>query len=183
MTKQDTPGARPLKNLDHERFAHMIVRGLKVVEAYEEIGNTGHPQNARRLRRKPDVAARINFLMTEAARVTVFDAAWIKDRLARHAEHLTEVVVDPKTGIKKPGPLFNASAGARALELLGKEAGLFKDRVELGGTVQVANRELFARLTTEERQVLRTMLVAAAARTPAPANENEPGEESEAAAK
>lgn len=165
----------PLKNTRQEKFAYFIVRGSDVGEAFIKAGYPKNKSNANRLMKDPAVVARIEFLQTQATLLTVYDATWVKDRLARHAEALTEVIVT-EDGSKKPGPLFNPSAGNRALELLGKEHGMFKDKIELGGKVQIANRELFEKLTPEERANLRAMLITAAARMPRPANENDDGD-------
>lgn len=191
---QHEPVATPLPNRRHEVFANQIARGKALLEAYSVAGyvvnGPENKANASRVLNRPDVQGRIAWFQLEAVKVTIYDAAWIKDRLARHAEHLTEVVdvekiVETQVGtgknakiikkvvvVKEGGPLFNPSAGNRALELLGKEHGLFKDKIELGGTVRVANTELFERMTRDERQVLRGMLMMALQRAPAPANEN-----------
>jgi hypothetical protein len=166
-------GSRALKDEKWERFAVLMAKGDKPKNAcYEIAGYTKNSGNAKRLAERPEVAARIQFLQAESAKHTIYDVAWVKDRLARHAEHLTEVI-ELDDGTKKPGPMFNASAGARALELVGKELGLFKERIELGGKVAVQNTELFSKMTTEERAAMRAMLLAASARTPRPANEND----------
>lgn len=165
-------GSRSLKDEKWERFAVLMAKGAYPKSTcYEMAGYSKNAGNAKRLEERPEVAARIKFLSTEATKITIYDVAWVKDRLARHAEHLTEVIVN-EDGSKTAGPMFNASAGARALELVGKELGLFKERIELGGKVAVANTELFQKLTPEERAGMRAMLLAASARTPRPANEN-----------
>lgn len=168
---------KPLRTLKHERFANLIVRGKSVSDAYVAAGYKKNAGNAKRLFSQQDVRDRVEWLMIEAAKLTVYDAAFIKDRLAQHAVNLTETEIDEETGRKKAGPLFNASAGVRALELLGKEHGLFKEKIELGGKVQVANRELFEKMTPEERATFRAMLVTAASRLPRPANENAEAED------
>lgn len=167
-------GSRALKDEQWERFAVFMAKGTYPKSiCYEMAGYSKNAGNAKRLAERPEVAERIKFLSIEATKITIYDIAWVKDRLARHAEHLTEVI-ELEDGTKKPGPMFNASAGARALELVGKELGLFKERIELGGKVAVANTELFQKLTPEERAAMRAMLVTAAGRAPRPANENSP---------
>lgn len=156
-------GASPLQDPKHEIYANAIAKGLSFAEAHEKAGYAPHRANVRRLSKVPAVMARVAWLQEQAAKVTVADITWIKSRLAQHAMNLTEVIED-KDGNKKPGPLFNASAGNRALELLGKEGGMFKDKIELGGTVQVQNTELLEKMTPEERAEVREILRAAAAR-------------------
>lgn len=172
----DVPGSRPLRNRRHESFCHAIVRGLNATKAYVKVGYAAHANNASRLHAQSDIQQRIEWLRVEVAKRVVHDAVWIKERLAKHAENLTATFYDEDTGLKMPGPMFNAAAGARALELLGKEHGLFKEKIELGGQVQVANRELLERLSPEERALMRGLLVAAAARAPRPANDDAPAE-------
>lgn len=176
---QATPGAEPLPNHRQEAFANLLAKGNPIAASYAKAGFKPSAGNATRLGKDERVQARVLFLKEQIAAATVYDTAWIKGRLARHAEVLTELTVDPETGEKKPGPLFNAHAGARALELLGKEAGLFKDKIELGGKVQVENTTLLRKLTPEERASMREMLRAAAEREALgeePGEAEEPGE-------
>jgi phage terminase small subunit len=51
-----------------------------------------------------------------------------------------------------------------ALTELGRHFGLFKDKVEISGQVQIANVELLQKLTPEERAEIRSILVGAATR-------------------
>ncbi len=179
---EETPtaaGSRALRNEKHERFCLLILKGKTRNDAYRLIGNKSNTSNAKRLLAQEDVQDRIAWLRDERAKAQVYDSAWIKDRLARHAEHLTEVIVD-EDGTKRPGPMFNPSAGARSLELLGKEHGMFKEKIELGGKVGVQNTEVFERMTPEERAMMRTMLTVAAARAGKPANSNEEAQADEA---
>lgn len=158
------PGSLPLSDHRKERFANLLVLGMGPTDAHEKAGYSRNSGNAARLKQSQAVSQRVQWLTLEAAKLTIYDAAWIKDRLARHADALTRISVDPDTGEKIPGPMFNASAGNRALELLGKEHGMFKEKVELGGQVQVANLDLLRRLTPEERAAIKATLLAAAER-------------------
>lgn len=168
---QPAPGARRLRNDKHERFCLLIMAGDPHATAYEKVGYKPDGANAKRLLDRQEIQDRLAFLKAEVSKALVYDAAWVKDRLAKHAEALTEIVVTDD-GSRKPGPMFNASAGARALELLGREHGLFKEKIELGGKVQHENRAVFERMTPAERATMRAMLQAAASRMPQPANEN-----------
>lgn len=185
------PGSKPLSNHKHELFAQQLSRGdVSVIDAYGNAGYARTSANASRLNQQAHIQERVLFLRSAAARVANVDGAWVMRKLAQHAEHLTEVVeVDEEVAsrdargreikstirVKKPGPLFNAPAGNTALKLLGLEFGLFKERIELGGQVQVQNAEVLKRMTPEERAQMRALIEAAAARVQPPANDNPAG--------
>jgi hypothetical protein len=176
----EEPGSAPIAPIKYEIFAQRVARGVSKADAYVGAGFTANAGNAHRLALKEKVAARIAWLLEQAAKAAVFDAGWIKSRMGQMADALTEIVVDPVTGVRKPGPMYNAHAGARVLELLGREQGIFKDKIELGGTVQVGNRRVFEQMTVAERAFMREMLAKAAARLPVPANDDAPVEEAPA---
>lgn len=165
------PPSEVLANDRHERFVHNLLKGHSTSESYKMVGFQPSATNARKVLAKPEVKARLDYLKELRAQSVVYDAAWIKDRFAKHAINLTEVIVEVD-GTKKPGPMFSAAAGVTALLHLGREEGLFKERIELGGKVGIANTELLGKLTPAERSEMRSLLVAASARMPKPANEN-----------
>ncbi len=173
----EEPGSKPLTFAKHEIFAQRVAVGVSHIDAYEVAGFARNSGNAGRLAQKEQVQQRIMWLREQIALAAVFDAGWIKTRMGQLADALTEIAIDPTTGIRKPGPMFNAHAGARVLELLGREQGIFKDKIELGGEVRLANREVFERMTPSERGFMREMLVKAMQRQPVPANDDKPAEE------
>ncbi len=177
---QPLPGSQPLYNDQHERFANLVVSGMPQIDAFEKVGYKRNSNNASRLRRNPLVDQRIQYLRDVATQLAVVDAAWIRRKLEHVVDLATaveEVVDDNGKTLRKPAPTFSLSSANRALELLGKDHGMFKERIELGGQVAMVNTELLKRLRPEERQVMRQMLVAASARTPTPANDDEAGAE------
>ena len=179
MNQQDDtdqePGSQPLTPVKYEIFAQQVARGVHKSEAFVTAGYTPSPGNAYRLAGRKEVAERIEWLQGQVAKAASFDAKWIKARMGQVADALTEIVINPKNGARTPGPMFNAQAGARLLELLGREQGIFKDKIELGGNVQVGNRRVLENLTPAERAFMREMLVTAATRLPDPANDDSPG--------
>lgn len=178
------PGSIPLKNAKWEKFAHRISWGVGQAKAYVIAGypdTPGKDTNASRLAKNPQVVQRVEWLKLQVAQAHVYDAQRIKDRLAYMADALTEIRIDPDTGNRQPGPMFNAQAGARVLEALSRIEGLFKDKIELGGKVQVANREVFERMTPTERAFMKELLVKARDRMPEPANDDAPPAEEEQA--
>ena len=56
-----------LRNARQERFAQEVVKGTRIVDAYEAAGYERHSAHGSRLRRNPHVAARIDELLGRAA--------------------------------------------------------------------------------------------------------------------
>lgn len=56
-----------LEHVKHEAFALEIAEGKTLLEAYKNAGYAPEPGNAKRLRKRPEVRARIAELMAEAA--------------------------------------------------------------------------------------------------------------------
>lgn len=77
----------PLANTRQEKFAHLIAAGKEDEAAYHEAGYKGDAGNARRLRYKPHVKARIETLRAEIAAKTV---AAVADRAADTAVEILE---------------------------------------------------------------------------------------------
>lgn len=169
---QDLPGSTPLTNHKWELFVRNVMKGQALNLAYENAGFSPSPGNASRLKGRHEVRDRLTFLTLQAAKDSVIDAEWVRRKLTILVD-LTLATEMQHDGSIKPTATTNFSAANRALELLGKDLSMFKERIELGGHVQVANTELFGKMTPEERAEMRKMLVVAAARLPAPANQNE----------
>jgi hypothetical protein len=108
-----------LKNHRHERFATFIAGGMTATEAYQQAGFSGRgaPQSASRLAKTPAVANRIvelkRALSDSTLRKSLIDREWVIARL----KHLAEAA---ETG----------SARIRALELCGRELGMFREQRE-----------------------------------------------------
>ncbi len=112
-----------LRNQRHERFAQEIARGLAACRAYEAAGYKPNDGSAGRLHRNAQVLARVRELQGEAAELAVLDRAFVLSRLMRNADH-------------EEGHVAN-----KALELLGKELGMFVDRSEVQQRLQVISDE------------------------------------------
>lgn len=190
MTEETTPaettkqpetleeqGSEPLPLIKHETFAQAISRGVAPSDAYELAGFSRNAGNAQRLRNQEHVRNRVDFLQSQLAKAMTWDAKWIKERIGLVADALTEIIVDPLTGKRSPGPMFNAAQGNRALELLGREAGIFKDKIELGGHVAVGNTDMLRKMKPEERSLMKEMLLGVLGRPPEPANDDTAPEE------
>lgn len=138
-----------LINARHEMFAHEIAKGASSRDAYKAAGFTTESPGAidacaSRLLKSAKVRARIEEIQASiSARVvekTAVTKAWIIAKLVENVERAmaSEPVRDAKgepTGEYK----YNGAVANRALELLGKEEGMFVDRKEIGAPGDFSN--------------------------------------------
>lgn len=169
------PGAKRLSNLKRERFAQFVARDVKPRDAYVQAGYVDHPKNPGRLVLTAEVAERIEWLRSQINIIETVDETWVRGRLVRLVRLAMATTIDDY-GQEVLSPTGSLSSANRALELLGKDLGMFKERVELGGKVQIANEDLLRKLKPEEREFIRRLLVEASARSLEPANDDEPSE-------
>lgn len=104
-----------LSNKRHELFAHGLAKGLLPEEAYVRAGFKAHRQNAHRMMTNDDIRARVDELMGKATEKLVVDRAWVLSQL-----------VDRAKRYESEAP----ASSLRAIELLGKEMGMFVERSE-----------------------------------------------------
>lgn len=107
-----------LNNIRHERFARLIAKGKTKTIAYSLAGYKPNPDNASRLWRckgkvSERIQKRVNELISNSAELSAQD---ILDRVFTTYELASE------SG--------QYSSALKALEMLGKERGLFRDRRE-----------------------------------------------------
>jgi phage terminase small subunit len=102
-----------LDSTRHERFARALAEGEMAINAYVAAGYKPNRSAASRLSSDVNILARVNELRGDLFEHSKLDRAWIISRLMRNAE-------------KENGAVSN-----RALELLGKTMGMFKDDSEL----------------------------------------------------
>jgi hypothetical protein len=98
-----------LDNTRHEIFAKGLVSGKTAIDAYKAAGYKPNRSCASRLATNANLLSRVNELRADMAEREKLDRAWIITRLMRNAE-------------KENGAVSN-----RALELLGKVMGIFKE--------------------------------------------------------
>ena len=121
-----------LSNTRQELFCTLLAEGRSAAEAYETAGYRPGRQNANTLRRKHYISARINELLAERQRneakatekaieKVALTKEWVLGRLIENAEKALKS--------KEGSPIAN-----RALELIGKEMGMFIDRAEISQT-------------------------------------------------
>lgn len=127
-----------LANVKHEHFAHLVAKGVNPTESYVQAGysKNGAQQSAARLLLKAVITERIEQIRANitamATQKTGVDKAWVLAQLVGNVNiaKAAEPVLDHEgkpTGEYKA----NISAANRALELIGKEFGMFVDRKEI----------------------------------------------------
>lgn len=171
------PGSIPLVNARWEKFAHRLSWGVSQAKSYVIAGfpeGESNATNASKLAKKQPVADRVNWLKQKIAEAHIYDGTKIEERLAYMADALSEIVIDPDTGLRKGGPMFNPTAAARVLELLGRKHGIFKDRIELGGQVAVGNTDMLRRMKPEQRSAFKQMLLEVREQAPVADNDDSP---------
>ena len=142
----------PLNNTQHEKFVQELVKGKNQADAYLGAGykakSTGVASAAAtRLLKEPAIQERIAELQAKAAEKTVLSKQWVIDKLIANVERSMQAapVVDAK-GIPTGEYTYQGNVANKALELLGKEQGMFIDRKEVGRPGS------FEELTDEELQ-------------------------------
>lgn len=135
----------PLKNAKHEHFAQLVSNGETAARAYVLAGynEKGARQNASRLMANDGVRDRIDALRrqkesahAQATQAVIaeaaLDKAWVLKRLSRIVDMgmAAEPVKDAE-GNPIGEYRANLQAANKALELIGKEAGMFIDRKEI----------------------------------------------------
>lgn len=146
------PGSTPLRNAKWEAFARFMMAGLTLEDAYQQAGYRPDAANAKRLADRDQVHTRIDWLKAAAAKTVInsteeaikasgLDREWVLKRLMKNAaQALGEMPTKLKVRVKKrdespdKGGLeireieimdLDRTAANKALELLGKEVGLF----------------------------------------------------------
>lgn len=121
-----------LQNARHERFAQELAKGKSASEAYVAAGYGESRSAACRLSTNVNVVARLSELTERAADRAVIDKAWVLERLRQNAETCMALdFVRKPDGTPTTAVTHNPAAANKALELLGKELGMFKDQHEL----------------------------------------------------
>ncbi len=135
----------PLKNAKHEHFAQLVSNGETAPRAYVLAGYSekGARQSAHALLTKTDVSDRVSYLRSkkeeahgqqvqQVLQEAALDKAWVLKRLSRIVDMgmAAEPVKDAE-GNPVGEYRANLQAANKALELIGKEAGMFIDRKEI----------------------------------------------------
>jgi hypothetical protein len=133
-----------LSNPRQERFAQLLARGKNASEAYELAGYKPNGGNASELKNSERVSNRVAELLAEKERIhqrateraierTALSREWVLERLVENAERAMQARAVLDGNGKEVGEYeYQGSVANRALELLGKELGMFIDRKEVG---------------------------------------------------
>lgn len=107
-----------LANPRHEQFAHLVAGGQSPTRSYASVygSEKGAPQSANRLRKDAKVAARIEELRKAVELRTIEQAAVSRASVLQRLDDLSKAATSDK----------EYAAAIRALELIGKEFGMFK---------------------------------------------------------
>ncbi len=126
---------RPLTNAKYEHFAHLVARGESPAKAYVSCGysKNGALQSGNRLLRKPEVATRVEELKTAISERQVekiaVDRAWVVAKLIENVERAMQVEpVRNREGNPTGQHTYQGGVANKALELLGKEFGMFQPK-------------------------------------------------------
>ena len=132
----------PLASAQREKFAQFVAAGMKPHEAHRAAGYKGKSVQSRQsaasvLKKVPEVHLRIVALQAEAAAKTVESIAWSQ---AQVMGELRQNVDDARKGYPildrtgSPTGSFRPDYAAvnRALELYGKQLGMFKETILTG---------------------------------------------------
>jgi len=104
-----------LPNQRHEAFAQALAGGTSASEAYRRAGYRPDRAAASRLSAKVYIKTRVSELQGITAERVVVDRQWVLARLIESAQKNQET---------------NPAASNKALELIGKELGMFVERSE-----------------------------------------------------
>lgn len=105
-----------LLNSRHEKFAQELAKGASASEAMKAAGFKSDRRNGTRLTTNEDIRRRVDELKERAATNVVLSREWVLEELIDNAKRAKE------------GGDYAPSN--KALELLGKEIGMFVERTE-----------------------------------------------------
>jgi phage terminase small subunit len=137
-----------LASAKHEKFAREIANGANHGAAYIAAGYTSNPNSAavgaNTLLKNAKITARIDELVAErdmmaiksvqeAVQALAIDREWVMGLLKENAERALQRVPVRDAEGSVVEYKYDGAVANRALELLGKEMGMFIDRKEIGG--------------------------------------------------
>jgi phage terminase small subunit len=143
-----------LTNPKYEIFAQKVAEGLSHTEAAKSAGYAAGSAHvtACRVLRNANVAARIEELKASISQMAVQTAgiskAWVMQRLRENAQRaMTAEPVLDREGAPTGEYTYQGNVANRALELIGKELGMFVDRKRI-------SIEDLRQLSTEQLMVM-----------------------------
>jgi len=130
-----------LPNPRHELFSALLAEGKNAAEAHELAGYRRNRHNAWVLTQRENIKARVNELLAERQAQNAQATAKAVEELALTQEW---VLAELKRNAEQAAKLKQYGPSNRALELLGKQLGMFIDRA------QISQSNEFAGLTAEQ---------------------------------
>lgn len=145
----------PLLNPKYEKFAQMLAAGKPVSEAFTEAGYaTGTSRQlhkrANTLRNKPHVKARIDELVAERLADMHEENVQVREKVALSKEYVLTRLMENVERAMQAVPVLNSkgvptgeyryegTVANKALELLGREMGMFIQKAEVGAPGEFA---------------------------------------------
>lgn len=120
-----------LDNPKWERFAQALAKGAKQEDAYTLCGYAPSRSSASRLSSNANILARVKELQNFTAEMAVLDRSWVISRLMSNADRAMQSESIKDADGKETGEYkYDGTVANRALELLGKELGMFVERSE-----------------------------------------------------
>lgn len=122
-----------LPNPRHERFAQELATGKSADEAYQEAGYSPARQNASRLMANDTIRARVAELQQRIVDGIVLSRQWVIEELIDNVKRAKQATAVTDADGNVIGEYrYEGSVANKALELLGKEVGMFVERQERG---------------------------------------------------
>lgn len=151
--KHDSRGCgRALTNGKHEQFASLIALGQNPASAYSSCGysSKGAGQSANRLLQKPEVSARVKELKVAVSErqveKTLVNRAWLMQTLRQIVDRAMQFEPERDRHGNPSGQYkYDPATAIKAVELMGRELGVFQKKDESSGAVPLA--EAKARLS------------------------------------
>lgn len=132
-----------LSNPKHERFAQELAKGKSGFEAHSLAGYKASRSGASQLKQDINISNRVNELLAERETVhsqatakaiekTALTKEWVIERLVENVDRSMQAEQAKDADGEPIGDyVYNGSVANKALELLGKELGMFIDRAEV----------------------------------------------------
>ncbi len=142
-----------LKNPKHELFAQELAKGATATDAYASAGYRGDRTAASRLSTNDNIRRRVAELQGKAADAVGVSLQWVLERLVENVNRAMQAAaVTDGEGNPIGEYQYQGSVANRALELLGKELGMFVDRKEITRTRRFVARVPEKAVSVEEWQ-------------------------------
>lgn len=127
-----------LKNPKHERFAQLVSNGESYKKSAQLVGYTERSSESQgsKLASNPKIRERISELgeriVDQAASSVAISKAWVLETLVANVRRaMQEEPVRDHKGVPTGEYIYQGNVANKALELIGKEFGMFVDRKDI----------------------------------------------------